>query len=282
MIYIKGLGLEMRSRVQSIVTAMVIVLLVGSSALFGSYARIYREGLQNQTTNIEKISAADTSTVSQTPEKSILQADDRLPLIPHKDSIVFRATDNLYTFNFSAKEGDKIHLQVYVTRQKSLQVVLLPEDNLSDYLHNQSFSDIEKIDGASNSRTRHLKAHVTAPEDGDYTLILRTPDLRTYRVDMMIGRGLFSSMVIRAGGYVDLFYISSFVGIGIVVGIYLYKRRKKKSHLEKEGVEWREEFTDSSENDESPNEGPSSKPPLSEESDTESSTDNTEYLQYEE
>ncbi len=215
----------------------------------------------------------------QRPEYAYLNTSESLSFIPHTGSPTFHSEGELYTFNFSAEEGDKTHLKVSVGRQASVQIILMPIDEMSDYLDNGSFSEIEKISEASNRGTRSLEAHATIPDDGEYSLVIRHLDIRGITVEVIIGKGLFSSMVVRTGGYVGFFGMSSLVILVLLAVVYLYRymKKKKNSFSDEGSKEWREEDKDFSEKDEISD----SKDPPWKEDRKESSTDDEEYLGYE-
>lgn len=207
-----------------------------------------------------------------------------LSLIPYTENAQLTSSpEAIYTYEFSAEKGDKIHLSVSATRQPYLQILLIPRDGLTDNHVNQSFSDFEeRITEASSESTKNLEAHVAIPEDDDYTLVVRHISQsgmasRAAGFEIIIGSGLFSSMVVRTGGYLELFIISSSLVIVLGTGIYVYKRLKKKSTFEEESEEWEKEVRETSEkNKDSRSEKSRS------EKEVEDTPDDTEYLRYEE
>lgn len=275
-----------------VVMVVITILIAGLTGLMGSGLYREKEESDNTVNGENKISTKtpfdtfsmkDSLTRFQRLEQSTLNTYENLPFIPYSDSASLGGTDFLYTFNFSAKEGDKIHMKVSATRNPSLQVVLMPIDELSIYAQqfenrttdpNPSFKDIEELPDASNEHTRHFEVHVTIPEDDEYSLVISSLSKRIAKFEVIIGKGLFSTIVIRSGGYLEFFLISSFFVIVLGTGLYLYKRRKKKTSLEEETEDWSEEKMKKSERIE----GSGTKDPPAQE--TESSSDGKEFLQY--
>lgn len=270
----------MRWRTLSVVLLILIVLIAGSPGLVRSSLMREGDGLEN-TVGLENLNSK-----ANPFDPPRLDTVESLPLIPYTDSQHLDTTEDFYTFNFSAEKGDKIHLRVTSTRRPQLQVLLIPRDELTDDHIDRSFENItEKISEASNSATRDFRAHVTIPGDGDYSLVVRSPSRdqivsRPTRAEMIVGRGLFSSIVVRVGGYIDLFFISSFFVIVSGAVFYLYKRRKKKrkrtSSLEEESEEWKEEHTEKSEESTDPR----SEAQVSKD-EVKNTPEDTEYLRYE-
>ncbi|MBS3782055.1 MAG: hypothetical protein KGY66_01695 [Candidatus Thermoplasmatota archaeon] len=272
------------------------ILIAGTTDLIGSSAYKDKGELENplntqhefsSITPFDSFSMRDSSTQHWRSKGSILSTNERLPLIPHSDSDSVGEDNTFYTFNFSAREGDKIHMMVYVTKEASVQIVLMPREELSGYLRDPNFGEVEKkIPTASEEQTRYLETHLTIPEDDEYSLVIRFPfsdtgtgqylGYRSTEFEIIIGRGLFSSIVVRAGGYIELFFISSFLVIVSGTVFYLYKKRKKKSPPNWETEDPSEEDIRIAER----KEGFSSKDPPVEEEPEKSPTNDNEYLQY--
>lgn len=162
-----------------------------------------------------------------------LQSGEPLPFLPHTHSQFLHNKSEVYIFNFRADKGDKIHLRVTVTRLPSVEVVLIPKTELDDY-KNKSYTDVEKIEEASSLQTKEVIAHPKIPEDGEYSLVISSHDYRVTRFEMIIGKGPFSSIIVRTGGYLEFFMISA--GIAVSAGgiYYLYTRKMKNGYLYEE------------------------------------------------
>ncbi len=278
----------MRLRVFSVLLLTFSILLAGTTAGLME-SSVYKEKgeLENplngeyDSSTTTPFSIRDSSTKFWRSERSIFATNERLPFIPHSHSDSVGRDDSIYTFNFSAREGDKLHMKVSVTREVPVQVVLMPIQELSEYFQNRSFAEVEKISRASKVHTRHFEAHVTIPEDGEYSLVIRfysgdgTFGPTTTDFEVIIGRGLFSSIVVRTGGYIELFFISSFLVIVSGTGFYLYKKRKKKSSPERWPEKTRKKDIKIAEKNESSN---SKDPPFEEE--PEKSPNDNEFLRY--
>ncbi|GEM_PF-3442435 len=230
----------------------------------------------------------DSHSLFQRLEDPRIDAGEKLPFIPHHESPTFYSNDDIYSFNFSAEEGDKIHFGVSVSSKDPVQIILMPTDELSDYPDDRTFHEVEKISEGSNISTRSFKAHITIPEGDEYSLVLRPLTIGGLAgfgitVEVIIGRGLFSSMVVWAGGYVAFFGISSFLMIVLFGGVYLYLYMKKKneSSTDEDPEGSREEYMDTSEKYEVSD---SKDPPQDEEISTdeleETEDQEDEYLQY--
>lgn len=212
----------------------VIIFLLGASGLIGA-------SLPGESRELEG--------------PGVLNSVESPPLIPHSDSQGLEAQGEIYTFDFAAEEGNKIHLEVTATREPLLQVILVPKDQLTEDFVHRSFEEIKgKITEASSMQTRELEAHVTIPEDEEYSLVVRHPSrddpiTRAINFDIIVGRGFFSSIVVRVGGFVELFLISSFIVLASGTGYYLYRRRKERISFEDEDGEWREEDKEVSESE---------------------------------
>ncbi len=156
------------------------------------------------------------------------QHGEQLSRVPDSESVNLNPGDDMFTYHFRAEAEDEIHIRVSSDRQPSFQVVLIPVEHLDEYRQDPSFTDIEKIEEASNKQTRSFRAHLSVPEEGEYVLVVRSLDSRSAVYNVLIGRGLFSSMVVRSGGFVEFFGIL-FMGVGAVsASIYLYMRLKEK------------------------------------------------------
>lgn len=228
----------MRWRTLSIGLIIMMILIAGSSGL------VVSSDLQK-----ESLSGSNVLNSKDNTQES-------LSLIPHTEKGRLTAhAEDFYTLNFSAEEGEKLHLRVSATRDPYIQILVVPQQELEKDHVELSFDDFEgKISEASNSFTRDLEAHVTVPENEDYSLLVRFPSRRGMQTnaavfDIIIGRGPFSSMVVRTGGYFGLFILSSSLVVVTGLGIYIYKRFRKKSTYEEDVEEWEKEIRRSQKKD---------------------------------
>ncbi|MFP3872269.1 MAG: hypothetical protein ACOC55_02730 [Candidatus Natronoplasma sp.] len=152
---------------------------------------------------------------------------DPLPSVPKSRSVNRDVGDDPYTYHFKAEKGDDVHIHISSERGTEFQAVLIPVDVLDSY---SNYSDVEeeRLEEASERQTRSFTAHATIPEKGQYVLVIRSVDGRSTVYNLLIGRGLLSSVIISLGGYFEFVGITAVVIAAPVVAFYLYKNRKEK------------------------------------------------------
>lgn len=249
----------MKRSTLSVILIIITILISGSPGLANSPLMI-------ETTELET-------------KNQSFSTKEGLSLIPHTDTQFLETRDDFYTYNFSAEEGDRVHLRITVTREPYVQVLLIPQNKLNDEHLNYTAIE-EKIMEASSQSTKDLKAHVTIPETDDYSLVVRFPTDSHFRTaagfEIIIGRGLFSSMVVRTGGYLGLVIFSSSLVVVLGTGFYVYKRLKKRSSVKEKTENWQKEDLEGTKKKMS-----TGSKDRELEDETEGSSDSSEYLKYE-
>jgi len=145
------------------------------------------------------------------------------PAIPQSSTQTVQVTD-LYIFEFSAEEGDNIHYRVSVDEGSAVAVYLIPLEELSNLRQGESFRIVS--DG-TNEQTRDFRANVEIPFDGEFAVVIRPVDWGSSTVDVVLGSGIFSSIIVTLGGYLQ-FALLVAVLILITIGIQIYRKRNKE------------------------------------------------------
>jgi len=155
---------------------------------------------------------------------------DELPTLPTKREDTLEHEEAL-EIRFSAESGDSIHYSVNVKDGGSVQCVLIPASEYSNY--EDIYSSYERIEEGSRDETEDFTVHHTIEEGGDYIIIV-TPVgwTSSSTVTVMAGQGFVSSIIISLGGYLQFgLLIAALILIPIVIQIY---RKRNKEQQKKE------------------------------------------------
>jgi len=156
------------------------------------------------------------------------------PVIPQTSTETVRM-DQMYIFEFSAKEGDSIHYRVSVDEGGAVSVYLLPFEDLSNLRDGDEFRTFSE---GTNEQTRDFRANVEIPEDNDYAIVVRPIDLSSSTVDVIVGSGIYSYIVTILGGYLEFALLAISI-ILITTGIAIYRLyRKSNRETESELEKW--------------------------------------------